>query len=90
MDYAYTTQNSLGWHKMRNRKAARPRTPIPGNHADVNPEAGSEDTPYQLSSPLLNHRVGGGVSKRLFSSHPRFFIFFCSGCYIFTHVTVNQ
>jgi len=24
MDYAYTTQNSLGWHKRRNRKAARP------------------------------------------------------------------
>jgi len=24
MDYAYTTQNSLGWHKIRNRKAARP------------------------------------------------------------------
>jgi len=24
MDYAYITQNSLGWNKMRNRKAARP------------------------------------------------------------------
>jgi len=24
MNYAYTTQNSLGWHRMRNRKAARP------------------------------------------------------------------
>jgi len=30
MDYAYTTQNSLGMHKMRNRKAARPlRHPPP-------------------------------------------------------------
>ncbi|KAG1940676.1 hypothetical protein F2P79_016661 [Pimephales promelas] len=40
MDYAYTTQNSLGWYKMRNRKQPVLLTPTSGNHAaDMNPEA---------------------------------------------------